>query len=93
MFAVYMMASLTRTLYVGMTSDLVRRVWQHRTGLGAGFSARYRTRKLVWYELCPQALPIIAREKEVKRWSRRKKIALIQSANPHWMDPAKEWFG
>ena len=91
-FAVYILASDTRRLYTGTTSDLVRRVWQHRTGLVPGFTSRYRIKTLVYYELTPNPRAAIAREKEIKGWSREKKLRLIEAGNPGWLDLAKGWF-
>lgn len=85
--AVYIVASAPNgTVYTGVTSDLVRRVWQHRTGGTTGFTARYGCRILVYYELHDAMLPAIAREKQIKAGSRAKKLALIEAANPTWRD-------
>jgi putative endonuclease len=84
--AVYIMASKRNgTLYTGVTSDLVRRVWQHKEGT-IGFTARYGCKLLVWYEIHEEMLPAIAREKQIKAGSRRKKLALIEAVNPDWAD-------
>lgn len=84
---VYIMASKPRgTLYTGVTSDLIRRVWQHREGLIDGFTKRYDVKMLVWYEeheTMPQA---IAREKAIKNWHRDWKIRLIEEMNRYWAD-------
>lgn len=85
--AVYMMASgRNGTLYVGVTSDLVQRVWQHREGVADGFTKRYGCKLLAWYELHSTMEYAIKREKQLKAGSRRKKIALIECANPQWRD-------
>lgn len=85
--AVYILASKPRgTLYVGVTSDLVRRIWQHREGVYDGFSRRYGIRTLVWYQLHSTMMAAIRREKALKGWSRRRKIALISSENGEWRD-------
>ena len=85
--AVYMMASKRNgTLYVGVTSELPKRVWQHREGLPAGFASRYHCKLLVWYELHSTMAHAIAREKQLKGGSRKKKIALIEAGNPIWSD-------
>jgi len=73
------------TIYTGVTSDLVKRVWQHRQGL-AGFTQRYGCKMLVWYELHGEMLSAIAREKQIKAGSRKKKLALIEALNPQWRD-------
>jgi putative endonuclease len=84
--AVYIMASRRNgTLYAGVTSDLVQRVWQHKEGT-IGFAARYRCKLLVWYEIHEEMLPAIAREKQIKAGSRRRKLALIEAMNPDWAD-------
>ena len=85
-YYVYIMSSPSRTLYVGMTNDLVKRVSQHRDKLVPGFSARYNCIELVYYEWDSQVLSSIAREKQIKAWRREKKVALIESQNPAWID-------
>ena len=90
-FYVYILASNSRRLYVGITNDLRRRLWLHRTGLGSAFAARYRIRKLVHYELTASPYSAISREKEIKGWRREKKIALIDASNPDWRDLAIDW--
>ena len=83
---VYIMASRRNgTIYTGVTSDLVQRVWQHREGR-VGFTARYRCKMLVWYEIHEEMLPAIAREKQIKAGSRKRKLALIEAMNPQWTD-------
>jgi len=85
--AVYIMASQRNgTLYCGVTSDLVQRVYQHRNSLTPGFTARYGCKLLVWYEIHDEMLAAISREKQIKAGSRRKKLALIESVNPQWRD-------
>ena len=74
------------TLYVGVTSDLVRRAGEHRIGAGAGFATRYGCRMLVWFELFETMEAAILREKQVKGWLRARKIALIVVGNPLWED-------
>ncbi|WP_319613675.1 GIY-YIG nuclease family protein [Acidiphilium acidophilum] len=74
------------TIYVGVTSDLVRRVAQHRDGGGAGFAARYGCRMLVWFEMWGSMEGAIVREKAIKAGSRRGKLALIEQGNPDWRD-------
>ena len=91
--AVYILASRSRTLYVGVTRDLLRRVWQHREKLADGFTARFNIGRLVWYEMTPNIGAAIAKEKEIKSWRRSKKVALIEAANPTWEDLAAPWFG
>jgi putative endonuclease len=85
--AVYMMASRRNgTLYIGVTSNLIQRAWQHRAGLIAGFTKRYGCKTLVWYELRSTMLDAIALEKQIKGGSRKKKLALIETMNPKWRD-------
>ena len=88
----YIMASATGTLYNGVTSDLYIRVMKHKRKTYAGFSAKYGCDRLVWYECWGgDALAAIAREKEIKAWSRRKKIDLIEAMNPRGEDLARTW--
>ena len=83
---VYIMASgRNGTIYTGVTSDLVKRVWQHKNG-ETGFTHRYGCKILVWYELQGEMLSAIAREKQIKAGSRKKKLALIEAMNPQWSD-------
>ena len=86
-FAVYILASRRNgTLYVGVTSDLVKRVWQHREGFVDGFTKEYGVKHLVWYETCEDAITAIAREKQLKKWNRGWKLKLIEQRNPDWQD-------
>jgi predicted GIY-YIG superfamily endonuclease len=85
--AVYIMANARNgTLYAGVTSDLAQRVYQHREGLSDGFTARHSCKMLVFYEPHGSMIEAIAREKQLKSGSRRKKLALIESINPVWRD-------
>ena len=84
---VYILASRRNgTLYVGVTSDLVKRVWEHKSDLVEGFTKRYGAHLLVWYEVHSEMLEAIAREKRLKGWKRRWKLDLIESGNPAWRD-------
>jgi putative endonuclease len=84
---VYILASgLNGTLYVGVTSDLVRRIWEHREGVVDGFSKQYGVKNLVWYEVHTEIIEAIRREKQIKKWERRWKLELIQQSNPRWTD-------
>ncbi len=86
-FYVYCMASdRNGTLYLGVTNDLVRRVYQHKTKTLGGFTARYGVDRLVWYECYDDPTNAICREKELKKWRRAWKLALIEKMNPSWMD-------
>ena len=90
-FFVYILANRSRTLYVGVTNDVVRRVAQHRAGLGSRFTRRYAIQRLVFVESAARARDAIAREKQIKRWSRRKRVALVAEHNPDWTDLAEGW--
>jgi putative endonuclease len=90
-FWVYIMSSTSGTLYVGMTNSLDRRVNAHKRHLIPGFTAKYNCTLLVYFEEISNPLNAIAREKQIKGWLRSKKIALIESMNPHWDDLAKNW--
>lgn len=84
---VYFLASKRNgTLYVGVTSNLVQRVWQHKNDLAEGFTRRYQIHMLVWYEQCESMQAAIAREKAIKEWKRVWKIRLIEMTNPQWRD-------
>ena len=84
---VYLLASKEHgTLYVGVTSDLVQRVWQHKNGAFEGFTKRYAIHNLVWYEPHDTMISAIAREKAIKEWKRAWKIDLIKAGNPGWRD-------
>jgi putative endonuclease len=84
---VYIMASRRNgTLYTGVTTDLLRRVYEHREGVIPGFTQRYGVKMLVWYELHDDVVQAIAREKTIKRWRRAWKLALIETMNPDWLD-------
>jgi putative endonuclease len=86
-FCVYIMTNRYNTvLYTGVTSDLRRRVWEHKSGLGSKFAARYRTTKLVYYEVTGSIQSAIFREKQIKAGSRQRKLDLIQGLNPEWRD-------
>ena len=91
-YYVYILSNRWRTLYVGVTNDIVRRVHQHRTSSRVGFTQRYMIDRLVHVETCVRPVDAIAREKQIKGWSRRKKTALIESSNPGWADLAADWF-
>ena len=84
-YYVYMLASERYgTLYTGMTSDLVKRVWQHRQEFVDGFTKQYGVKKLVWFEVHTNPISAIASEKQIKKWNRTWKIELIQKQNPRW---------
>ena len=84
---VYILASEPYgTLYVGVTSDLVKRVWEHKNGFVEGFTKKYGVKQLVWYEEHGNIISAIEREKRIKRWHRDWKVNLIQAMNPQWDD-------
>ena len=89
---VYILASQKGgTLYIGVTSDLTKRVWQHRHGETPGFARQHRVNRLVHAEFFADMPEAIAREKQLKRWHRAWKIGLIENANPEWYDLAVDW--
>ena len=84
---VYILASRRNgTLYVGVTGDLLRRVYEHKHDFVAGFTKKYGLHRLVYFEVCPDRGSAIQREKQIKEWKRRWKIELIEKANPEWED-------
>lgn len=86
-YFVYLMASQKNgTLYVGVTNDLVRRVYEHKQNLADGFTKRYNVHLLVWFEPTSSVEAAIRKEKQIKDWKRQWKIALIENANPQWLD-------
>ena len=90
-FYVYILASRSRRLYIGVTNDLRRRVFEHRSSAN-GFTARYRITRLVHFEVTSNAMAAIQREKQLKGWLRRRKISLIEGGNPCWVDLSTGWF-
>jgi putative endonuclease len=90
-YAVYIMASRSHNLYIGVTNDIGRRVREHKDHTFAGFTARYNVDRLVWYKIYSDVRDAIAREKQMKGWIRVKKIRLIESLNPTWQDLSEEW--
>ena len=89
-YYVYIMASRSGVLYTGVTSDLNKRVGEHKEGQISGFTKRYKINRLVYYESTNEIKDAIAREKQIKRWRREKKVSLIESNNPEWDDLARE---
>jgi len=85
-FYVYIMASYKKTLYIGVTNDLLRRVNEHREKIIEGFTKRYNCTNLVYYDHFSDINEAIEREKQLKKWRREKKIWLIESMNPNWVD-------
>jgi putative endonuclease len=91
-YYLYIMSNRSRTLYVGVTGDLRRRVYQHKHKLVPGFTSRYNINQLVYFDRTNDVRAAIAREKQIKGWLRAKKIALIEAQNPHWEDLNEGWF-
>jgi len=91
-YYVYIMTNRSGTLYIGMTNNLERRVYEHKKKLIPGFTSRYNIDRLIYYEVSNDVNAIIAREKQLKGWLRRKKIALIESVNPDWHDLSEDWY-
>ena|SRR5438045_1695890 len=90
-YYVYIMASRSLTLYTGVTNSIFRRALQHKRGEIDGFTKRYNINRRVYYETFHQVGNAIAREKQIKAWTRAKRLALIQSKNPAWQDLAEGW--
>ena len=91
-YYVYVLCNIHHTLYIGVTNDLYARVYQHKNAVVDGFTAKYAIDLLVYFETTNDVNEAIAREKQLKGWSRRKKVALIERDNPGWMDLAASWF-
>lgn len=91
-YCTYIMASRSHTLYIGVTGDLYKRVFQHKWREHDGFTARYNCDRLVWFERYADVLEAIDREKELKGWLREKKVTLIEAANPTWQDLSRNWY-
>jgi putative endonuclease len=86
-FFVYIVSSARNgTLYIGMTDDLARRIWEHKEKISAGFTAKYGCDKLVWYETHETREGAFTRERQLKEWRRRWKLRLIEADNPAWLD-------
>ena len=90
-YYVYILTNRTRTLYVGVTNDLERRMYEHKNKLVPGFTSKYNITWVAHYEQTSDVESAIAREKEIKGWRRSKKVALIESSNPQWKDLSLEW--
>ncbi len=90
-YYVYIVASRSRVLYIGVTGDLERRIWEHRHGYREGFTKRYHVFRLVWYEAHADRAAAITREKYLKGLNRARKIALVESEDPTWEDLSAGW--
>jgi len=91
-YYVYIVTNKSWTLYTGVTNDSARRVWEHKHKWAKGFTSRYRIGKLVYYETFGDIRDAIAREKQIKGWTRARKMALVRAANPAALDLSKGWF-
>ncbi len=91
-YYVYIMASISRTLYTGVTDDLLKRVFEHKNKLIEGFTKKYNVTNLVYYDVANDVQAAIQREKQVKGWLRKKKITLIETMNPEWKDLSDGWY-
>jgi putative endonuclease len=91
-YYVYIMTNRSGTLYTGVTNNLIRRVYEHKRKLVDGFTKKYNINKLVYFEETEDVMSAITREKQIKGWLRKKKIALIESVNPYWKDLAEGWY-
>ena len=89
---VYIMGSLSGTLYTGMTNNVHKRVWQHKEHVFGGFTEKYEVVRLLYWESFDDVRVAINREKQIKRWRREKKVTLIEQLNPTWKDLAREWY-
>ncbi len=92
-YYVYIMTNKSKTLYTGVTNDLERRVYEHKSKLVPGFTSRYNINRLAYFEETNDVEEAITREKQIKGWLRKKKIELIESINPDWEDMSKSWDG
>jgi putative endonuclease len=91
-YYVYILSSARGTLYIGVTNDIVRRVYEHKQSQGSSFTSKYKIFRLVYFEQHHEITHALQREKEIKRWRRSKKIRLIESSNPRWVDISESWF-
>jgi putative endonuclease len=91
-YYVYIMTNRSKTLYTGVTNNLIRRVNEHKKKVHPGFTSQYNIDRLVYFESCTDIRAAIAREKQIKGWLRVKKIALIESTNPEWRDLSLDWY-
>jgi putative endonuclease len=91
-YFVYKMGSLSGTLYIGVSSRPEKRVFQHKEHLFPGFTSQYHVDRLLYWESFDDVLTAVDREKQLKGWRRSKKIALIKSLNPHWVDLSSDWY-
>jgi putative endonuclease len=91
-YYVYIVTNNSRTLYTGVANDLVRRMYEHKSKLVEGFTRKYNVTRLVHFEVTGDVRAAVHREKQIKGWPRRKKIALIEATNPEWEDLSEGWY-
>lgn len=91
-YYVYIMTNRSETLYVGVTGNLEQRIEQHRTGKGSKFTSRYRVDRLIYFEVTSDVHAALEREKQIKSWSRKRKLDLVATTNPEWRDLSKDWY-
>ena len=92
MYYVYILSTLNnKVLYTGVTNNLERRLYEHKNGLMEGFTKKYHVHKLVYFDTSPDINAAIAREKQIKGWTRAKKVTLIEERNPNWIDLSENW--
>ena len=91
-YHVYIMTNRSGTLYIGVTNNLLARVYQHRNATSATFTGRYKMDRLLYFESTDDVTAAIAREKELKGWVRRRKVVLIETMNPRWLNLSDGWF-
>jgi putative endonuclease len=91
-YCAYIVASRSHTLYIGVTGDLLKRIFEHKQRAHPGFSAKYNCNRLIWFERFTGPVSAIAREKQLKGWIRVKKVALIEKTNPTWNDLSEGWW-
>ena len=90
-YYVYIMSSRSRTLYTGVTNNLIRRVFEHKEGVGSQFTRKYRITRLVHFEETEDVQAALTREKQIKSWTRARKLQLIDADNPEWKDLSADW--
>ena len=91
-YCIYILGSLSGTLYIGITSNLHKRAFQHKFHRIEGFTDQYDVERLLYFESFDDVHKALAREKQLKGWRRSKKVALIEALNPHWLDLARDWY-
>ena len=91
-YYVYILTNISQTLYVGVTNNLERRIYEHKNKLIAGFTRKYNLTILVYFDATSDVHSALAREKQIKGWTRDKKVALIEAQNPEWQDLSAGWF-